>query len=86
MLGGKFSNLKQIMEINAMNEDVLNIQIRKFLKKVGIQSQQEIENSIKQKAEKGSLDGIERLDVSVILEIPAVGLKLPIVGEIELKK
>ena len=69
-----------------MDEDVLNIQIRKFLKKVGIQSQQEIENSIKQKVEKGSLDGIERLDVSVILEIPAVGLKLPITGEIELKK
>ena len=69
-----------------MNEEVLNMQIRKFLKKVGIQSQQEIENSIKQKVEKGSLDGIERLDVSVILEIPAVGLKLPIAGEIALKK
>ena len=69
-----------------MDGDLLNIQIRKFLKKVGIQSHQEIENSIKQKVEKGSLDGIERLDVSVILEIPAVGLKLPIAGEIVLKK
>jgi len=71
---------------NTMDGDLLNIQIRKFLKKVGIQSHQEIENSIKQKVEKGSLDGIERLDVSVILEIPAVGLKLPIAGEIVLKK
>ena len=86
MLRSKFFNLKQIMGNNTMDGDLLNIQIRKFLKKVGIQSHQEIENSIKQKVEKGSLDGIERLDVSVILEIPAVGLKLPIAGEIVLKK
>jgi len=68
-----------------MNEEVLNMQIRKFLKKVGIQSQREIENCIKQKFEVGSLDGIEKLDVSVILEMPALGLKLPITGEIELE-
>ena len=68
-----------------MNEEVLNMQIRKFLKKVGIQSQREIENCIKQKFEVGSLDGIEKLDVSVILEMPALGLKLPITGVIELE-
>ena len=69
-----------------MDEDFLNIQIRKFLKKVGIQSQGAIENYIKQNIEKGNLDGNEKLDVSVILEIPAVELKFPITGIIELKK
>lgn len=69
-----------------MDEDVLNIQIRKFLKKVGIQSQRKIENYIKQKVEKRSIDGNEKLDISVVLEIPAVGLKFPITGIIELKK
>ena len=30
-----------------MDEEVLNIQVRKFLKKVGIQSQREIEQAVK---------------------------------------
>ena len=39
-----------------MNEEVFNMQIRKFLKKVGIQSQREIEQAVKQSIEKSSLD------------------------------
>ena len=38
-----------------MNEEVFNMQIRKFLKKVGVQSQREIEQAVKQSIEKGSL-------------------------------
>jgi len=68
-----------------MDEEVLNIQIRRFLKKVGIQSQREIENAVKQNIEKGLLDGINKLDVSILLEVPKVGVKVPIVGEIGLE-
>ncbi|MCH2267499.1 MAG: DUF6494 family protein [SAR324 cluster bacterium] len=67
-----------------MNEEVLNIQIRKFLKKVGIQSQREIEQAVKQSLEKGSLVGTEKLEASVLLEVPAVGIKVSIKGEIDL--
>ena len=67
-----------------MNEEVLNIQIRKFLKKVGIQSQREIEQEVKQSLEKGSLVGTEKLEASVLLEVPAVGIKVSIKGEIDL--
>ena len=35
-----------------MNEEVLNIQVRKFLKKVGIQSQREIEQAVKDQIKK----------------------------------
>ena len=68
-----------------MNEEIFNIQIRKFLKKVGVQSQREIEQAVKQSIEKGSLVGTEKLEASVILEVPSVGLKVSIEGEIELE-
>ena len=69
-----------------MNEEVFNMQIRKFLKKVGVQSQREIEQAVKQSIEKGSLVvGTEKLKTSVILEVPSVGLKVSIEGEIELE-
>ncbi len=69
-----------------MEEELLNVQVRKFLKKVGIRSQLEIENTIKKKFENGLLDEIDFLDISVLLEIKKVGLKIPIKGKIELKK
>ena len=68
-----------------MNEEVFNMQIRKFLKKVGVQSQREIEQAVKQSVEKGSLVGTEKLEGSVLLEVPSVGLKVSIEGEIKLE-
>ena len=68
-----------------MNEEVLNIQIRKFLKKVGIQSQREIEHAVKRSFEKSSLVGIKKLEASVLLEVPEVGIKVSIESEIKLE-
>ena len=58
-----------------MDEIVFNNQIRKFLKTVGIQSQREIESAVKQNLENGTLNLNKKLDVSMILEVPLVGLK-----------
>ena len=68
-----------------MNEEVLNIQIRKFLKKVGVRSQREIEHAVIRSFEKSSLVGIKKLEASILLEIPAVGIKVPIEGDIKLE-
>ncbi len=68
-----------------MNEEVLNIQIRKFLKKVGVRSQREIEHAVRRSFEKSSLVGIKKLEASVLLEVPAVGIKVSIEGEIKLE-
>ena len=38
-----------------MDEDNLNLEIRKFLKQVGISSQREIENYIRKKFSEGSI-------------------------------
>ena len=68
-----------------MDEEVLNIQVRKFLKKVGIQSQREIEQAVKDYIRKGSLSGSEKLDASMLLEVPEIGLTVSIEGKIEIE-
>ena len=68
-----------------MNEEVLNIQIRKFLKKVGVQSQREIEQAVRRSIENNSLAGIDKLVASVLLEVPEVGIKVSIDSEIKLE-
>jgi hypothetical protein len=68
-----------------MNEEILNIQIRKFLKKVGVQSQREIEQAVRLSIENNSLAGIDKLEASVLLEVPEVGIKVSIESEIKLE-
>lgn len=67
-----------------MNDDVLNMSLRKFLKKVGVTSQREIEAAVKQALDSGRLTGSETLPASVRLTIPAIGLDTVIDGDIEL--
>ncbi len=50
-----------------MDEDNLNIEIRKFLKQVGISSQREIENYIRKEFSKGSIKIGESIEVSMNL-------------------
>ena len=68
-----------------MDEELLNIQVRKFLKKVGIQSQREIEQAVKDHLKKGSLSGAEKLDAAMILEVPEIGLKVTIEDKIQIE-
>ena len=68
-----------------MDEELLNIQVRKFLKKVGIQSQREIEQAVKDRIKKGSLSGTENLDATMLLEVPEIDLKVSIEGKIEIE-
>ncbi len=69
-----------------MNEDTLNMQIRKFLKKVGISSQREIEKAVSEALKTGELKGDEKLLASMTLEMPSLGVNLKIKGEILLEK
>ena len=57
-----------------MNEDVVNMEIRKFLKQVGITSQREIEKALQVAIEAGKLSGNEQVAVSIKLEMPGIGL------------
>jgi len=50
-----------------MDEDNLNIEVRKFLKKVGITSQREIENYIRKKFSQGILKEGKSIEISMNL-------------------
>ena len=68
-----------------MDEDIFNIQIRKFLKKVGISSQREIEKAVREAIDSGKLSGNEKLDARVVLRLPQLGVELEIEDDIALE-
>ena len=68
-----------------MNEDALNVSVRKFLKKVGITSQREIEQAVRAAVSGGKLKGNEALPAKVILTVDGISLSVEIEGAIELE-
>lgn len=72
------------MEQVIIDQEKLGMEIRKFLKKVGITSQREIENAIREKAESGELQGVDSLPSRMILQIPELGLEYTIDSDIEI--
>jgi hypothetical protein len=67
-----------------MNEDRFNMDIRKFLKTVGVTSQREIELAVRDALASGKLSEATLLKPKVILRIPEIGLDHVIDGEIGL--
>ena len=65
-----------------MNEDIVNMEIRKFLKKVGITSQREIEKALQEADAAGKLDGSGPFKATMTLEIAGLGLTHTIEDEI----
>ena len=68
-----------------MNDDTFNMQLRKFLKKVGITSQREIEQAVRDAVEAGTLKGTETLQASVVLKVPQLSLEVTIADDIALE-
>ena len=67
-----------------MNEEAFNLQIRKFLKKVGVTSQREIEKAVRDAVASGALAGNETLQASVTLKLPELEVELDIDDRIAL--
>ena len=67
-----------------MNEDIFNTSLRRFLKKVGITSQREIEKAVRDAMEAGRLKGHEKLPAKMVLTVGGVSLTHEITDEIEL--
>ncbi len=68
-----------------MNEEALNMSLRKFLKVVGVTSQQEIEKSIRAALAGGKLKGKKSVQAQMVLTIGDVGLNHKVDGTIELE-
>ncbi len=65
-----------------MNEEKLNLSVRKFLKQVGVTSQREIELAVRKAAEQGELPA-HPLPVKVTLECAELNLSYAIEGKLE---
>ncbi len=68
-----------------MNEDTFNMELRKFLKKVGVTSQREVEKSVNDALNTNKLQGNETLHARVTLEVSDINLNTVIEGDISLE-
>ena len=68
-----------------MNEETLNLSIRKFLKAVGINSQREIERAVAKAIAANAIAGTESFPAKMTLEIPALQVMVEFGGDIALQ-
>jgi hypothetical protein len=67
-----------------MNEETLNIELRKFLKQVGLTSQRAIELAVHEALAAGRLEGRETIAARMTLELPDLGARHVVDGAIAL--
>ena len=67
-----------------MNDEVFNLDLRKFLKRFGVTAQREIERAVTEAIQDGRLTGSETLEVRATLTIADVITELRIDGQIGL--
>jgi len=67
-----------------VDEEIFNTSLRKFLRKVGVTSQQEIEKAVRAAIEAGRLKGDEKLPVKMVLTLGGVTLTHEVTDELEL--
>jgi hypothetical protein len=52
-----------------MDEDAFNMSVRKYLKKLGVTSQREIEAAVRERVADGTLQGDESLEVTTTVSV-----------------
>ncbi|MGI9498394.1 MAG: DUF6494 family protein [Geminicoccaceae bacterium] len=67
-----------------MDEDAFNMSVRKFLKKVGVTSQREIEQAVRDALKSGKIDDKSGLTATVRLTVEGIDLDETIAGKIDL--
>src|SRR4030095_11718441 len=68
-----------------MNDDTLNLSIRKFLKMVGVSSQREIERAVAKAVEDKAIAGTETFPARVTLDVAGLKINAVFDGEIKLQ-
>lgn len=67
-----------------MNDEALNLSIRRFLKQFGISAQRQIERAVADAMESGKLKGNETIRASAQLSLTGLDADITIEGEITL--
>ena len=68
-----------------MNEDTFNMEVRKFLKRLGVTSQREIEQAVRAALAAGKLPGDGRVRVTARVTADNIDLDLEVKGDIGLE-
>jgi hypothetical protein len=68
-----------------MDEEALNISVRKFLKKLGVTAQREIETAVREAAAKGRLKDSYPLPAKAVVTVGGIDLAFEVDSDIELK-
>lgn len=68
-----------------MNEETLNISVRKFLKTVGVTSQRELEAAVRDAISAGRLKGNEEIGVKMRLECELFEKPFEVTGALKLE-
>jgi hypothetical protein len=63
-----------------MNEEALNISVRKFLKKLGVTAQREIETAVREAAAEGRLKDGAALSAKAVVTVAGVDLAFEVGG------
>ena len=67
-----------------MDEDAFNMSVRKFLKKLGVTAQREIEIAVREQLEAGDLKGDERLEAQATVTVNGLSHDVVVTGVITL--
>jgi Family of unknown function (DUF6494) len=67
-----------------VDEDALNLSTRKFLKRLGISAQREIELGVRDRIDEGRLEGTERLQARAVVTVEGLDREIVVDGEITL--
>jgi hypothetical protein len=67
-----------------MDDEALNMSVRKFLKRLGVTSQREIESAVREQVESGALRGDEVLDVEARVSVRGLPQDTVVTGTISL--
>ncbi len=67
-----------------MDEDRLNMEIRKFLKQLGVTSQRGIEKAVREADAAGRLAAAAPVAIAATVAIPALGMSPEVTGELSM--
>jgi uncharacterized protein DUF6494 len=67
-----------------VDEDTYNMSVRKFLKKLGVTAQREIELAVREQLEAGKLRGDETLDATATVAVDGLTREVVVTGTISL--
>jgi hypothetical protein len=73
-----------IRQEGAMDEEAFNMSVRKFLKKLGVTAQREIEIAVREQLDAGELKGDETLDAQATVSVRGLRSDVVVTGTIAL--